>query len=154
MLRHVSYTWDMTTTAETPERRKALRFRVALPVELKDRTGVTCNVSVSGVLFETDQSFSLGEPIRLTLMLEYADPAQPIRLQCRGQVVRIERRDGQVGVAVAITAFRFEPPQDPGLWQGGEEVTRFEHIVVPPDPAGVVRAQAVRLRHPETPRGC
>lgn len=98
-----------------PERRQAIRFPLALPVELERGRGITRDVSVSGVYFETDQSFSLGESIRLTLVLERVYPGRPVHLQCQGQIVRVERREGKVGVAVAITSYlRLETPGQSG----------------------------------------
>jgi PilZ domain len=88
------------------ERRLAQRFRVALAVELDGGTGVTCDVSSSGVFFATERSFSCGEHIRFTLVLERGDPQRQMYLQCQGKVVRVERRAGRERVAVAISAYR------------------------------------------------
>lgn len=92
---------------DRPERRKVQRIPMALPVELSEGTGITRDLSVCGVFFETDRSFLPGESIQFTLVLEYLDPRQPVRLQCQGRVVRIERHGELTGVAVAITAYRF-----------------------------------------------
>ncbi len=99
-----------------PERRRAARFPIAIPVELEGGTGVTRDVSLSGVFFETNQFFALGELIRLTLVLERASPGQPVRLQCDGRVVRVERRQAELrlGVAVAIESYRFRRRDRPG----------------------------------------
>ncbi|MBI4200100.1 MAG: PilZ domain-containing protein [Chloroflexi bacterium] len=80
-----------------------------MPVELQGRRAVTRDISVTGVYINTDIPFSLGEPVRPTLVLEYAFPGLPVRLHCQGQVVRVERHQGNVGVAVAITDYRMEP---------------------------------------------
>ncbi len=96
------------------DRRRMLRFQVALPVELDDGKGVTRDVSLSGVFFETDQSFSPSEPIRLVLVLEHVQPGRPVRLHCEGRVVRVNRRNGKVGVAVAISSYGFGPSGQPG----------------------------------------
>jgi hypothetical protein len=95
------------------ERRRAVRFPITIPVELEGGTGVTRDVSLSGVFFETNHFFALGEPIRLTLLLERATPGQPVRLQCEGRVVRVERRQPELrlGVAVAIESYRFRKPE-------------------------------------------
>lgn len=97
------------------ERRRAVRFPIAIPVELEGGTGVTRDVSLSGVFFETDQFFLMGAPIRLTLVLERASPGQPVRLQCEGRVVRVERRQPELrlGVAVAIESYRFRTREHP-----------------------------------------
>lgn len=96
-----------------PERRRAARFPVAISVELEEATGITRNVSLSGVLFETDRSFSAGEQIRLVLVLERISPGRPIRLQCEGRVVRVTRLNTKTSVAVAITSYRFGAPGRP-----------------------------------------
>lgn len=89
-----------------PDRRRALRFRVELRVEWDHETGITRDVSDGGVFFVTQGSCSPGDLIQLTLVLERLDPDHPVRLQCRGQVVRVEQYDGTMGVAIAITAYR------------------------------------------------
>lgn len=105
----------MADTLKIPDRRKAPRFRVALPVELLEGTGITRDLSAGGVFFETDRSFALGEVIQFTLVLEYINPRQPVRLQCRGHVVRLERQGNTVGVAAAITAYRLDAQSRGGM---------------------------------------
>jgi hypothetical protein len=80
-------------------------------VEWEGGTGITRDVSVGGVYFVTQQTFSLGAPLECTLLFEHLDPGQPVRLHCRGQVVRVESVDGKTGVAVAITAYRVATPE-------------------------------------------
>lgn len=89
------------------ERRRAARFPIAIPVELERGKGVTRNVSLSGVLFQTEAAFSPGEQIRMVLVLERASPDRPIRLQCEGRVVRVARLETARDVAVAISSYRF-----------------------------------------------
>jgi len=105
----------MADTLKIPDRRKAPRFRVAIPVELLEGTGITRDLSAYGVFFETDRSFALGEVIQFALVLEYIDPRQPVRLQCRGHVVRLERQGNTVGVAVAVTAYRLDAQSRGGM---------------------------------------
>jgi hypothetical protein len=70
---------------------------------------MTRNISTSGVFFETDQAFSTGNPIRLTVVLEPTLPGNPARLHCRGKIVRAEGHGEKPGVAVAFTSYWFEP---------------------------------------------
>jgi PilZ domain len=91
-----------------PDRRRAQRFRVTLPVELKGGTAMTRDLSACGVFFETAQTFVTGQPLRLTLVLEHVDPGRQVRLQCQGRVVRVEPCSIGFGVAVDITAYRFD----------------------------------------------
>ena len=53
--------------ASRVERRQALRFPITLPVELERGTGITRDISTSGVFFETDQVFRAGalDPVHL-----------------------------------------------------------------------------------------
>ena len=69
---------------------------------------MTRNISTAGVLFETDQAFSTGDPIRLTLVLEPTFSGIPTCLHCHGQIVRAEQHEEKMRVAVAFTSYRFE----------------------------------------------
>jgi hypothetical protein len=105
----------MADTSKIPDRRKAPRFQVALPVEFPEGTGTTRDLSACGVFFDTGRIFALGEVIQFALVLEYIDPRQPVRLQCRGQVVRLERQGDTVGVAIAIKAYRLDTQSRSGI---------------------------------------
>ena len=83
------------------ERRRGQRFKVALPVQLNDGIGITCDISTSGIFFETESAHSIGETIRLSLNFEHET------LQCEGRVVRVEPRNGQFGVAVELKSYVF-----------------------------------------------
>ena len=98
------------------ERRQAFRFPITLPVELEQGTGITRNISTSGVFIETDQVFLTGVLIRLTLLLELMCSAISTRLHCRGKIVRVEREKEKKGVGVAFTSYWFEPLGGGGGW--------------------------------------
>jgi Tfp pilus assembly protein PilZ len=83
------------------ERRKGERFKLALPVQLNDGNGITCNISTSGIFFETERAYAIGEPIQLSLHFEHET------LQCEARVVRVEPRNGQFGVAVELRSYVF-----------------------------------------------
>jgi Tfp pilus assembly protein PilZ len=83
------------------ERRKAKRFKLALPVQLNDGIGTTRDMSTSGIFFETKRAYAIGETIRLSLTFEHET------LQCEARVVRVEPRNGQFGVAVELTSYVF-----------------------------------------------
>jgi hypothetical protein len=91
------------------ERRQAERFPITVPVELPVGTGVTQNISSSGVFFETDQVLSTGALIHFIVVLEPV-LGIPTHLHCQGEIVRVERLDGKLGVAVSFTSYCFEPP--------------------------------------------
>jgi hypothetical protein len=81
--------------------RKEERVGAALPVDLGNATGITRDVSASGVFFETDASYALGSTISFTVELD--TPGGKMLLKCQGEIVRIEQRLERVGVAVKIT---------------------------------------------------
>jgi hypothetical protein len=83
------------------EKRKDQRIHTALPVFLENATGVTRDVSASGVFFWTDCACAPGELI--SFAVEISRPAGRMTLKCLGDVIRIEPRDAAVGVAVRIT---------------------------------------------------
>jgi hypothetical protein len=83
------------------ENRKEQRVRTALRVDLGgESTGVTRDVSASGVFFETEASYDRGAAIRFHIEID--TPSGSMILSCRGKVVRIERREAGVGLAVTI----------------------------------------------------
>ena len=82
------------------EKRTGERVFTALSVSLGTATGVTRDVSASGIFFETDASYALGNLISFTV--EFDAPGGKMLLKCRGNIVRIEPRGTQVGVAVKI----------------------------------------------------
>ena len=90
------------------EKRRAPRHEGKLPVKLKGGQGITHDFSSSGIFFETDRSFSPGQPIEFTIILKHADPAGPIRMKCRGEIVRVEGNGEKIGVAATIDMYSFE----------------------------------------------
>jgi hypothetical protein len=89
------------------ERRRAIRFPMTLPVQLEEGAGITRDVSLLGVFFETEQPLSSKGPIVFTLMFEGRSWSRPIRLKCEGQVVRVEPSNGKAGVAATISSYGF-----------------------------------------------
>jgi len=91
---------------EYETKRGAERIRVKLPVQLEDGTGITRDVSRSGVFFFTDRSVAPDMPLRFRIELQYAFPGEPVLLHCMGKVVRVEEAGERTGVAVSISEFR------------------------------------------------
>jgi hypothetical protein len=83
------------------ERRKGKRFKFALRVQLNDGIGTTCDISSSGIFFESDRAYAIGETLQLSLHFEHET------LQCEARVMRVEPRNGQFGVAVELTSYGF-----------------------------------------------
>lgn len=101
------------------EKQRAFRHRGATPIELKDGKGITRDFSDSGIFFETDKSFTPGQPIDFMIVLENVDPDRLVRVKCRGEIVRIEENGQKIGVAVAVSSYDFEKPRDPEKKQRG-----------------------------------
>jgi hypothetical protein len=90
------------------ENRIVSRVHTALPVILENATGITRDVSASGVFFWTDGgSFTAGDPINFAVQIRR--PAGKMTLMCRGDVVRAEQYEAMLGVAVRITESTMEP---------------------------------------------
>jgi len=85
------------------DKRRGERMFVTRPVRLGGRTGITRNISTSGIFFETDVDYAPGSEISFAIELD-GPRRKTLILQCRGTIVRIEHRAGKVGVAVEIVA--------------------------------------------------
>jgi hypothetical protein len=95
------------------EKKRATRHHDATPIELKDGKGITRDFSSTGIFFETEKSFTQGQPVDFTLVLENVDPERLVRVKCRGEIIRVEESGQKIGVAVAISSYNFERPRDP-----------------------------------------
>jgi len=100
---------DNGSSPKYRERRQAIRLLMALPVEMGGGVGTTRDVSLSGIFFETMEQLPPREPISFTLVFEGRSWSRPIRLSCKGQVVRVEPSNGKLGVATTILSYRFAP---------------------------------------------
>lgn len=89
------------------ESRRDERVPTELPVDLGATTGVTRNVSASGMFFETDTAYAVGSEISFSVNLE--TPGGKMVLRCRGEIVRVKPTNGKVGVAVKIVESAMEP---------------------------------------------
>jgi len=82
------------------EQRTEERVRASLRVSLGEVAGVTRDVSASGLYFETDGRFALGQSVTLAVDIDTA--SGKIALCCQGIVVRVEDGGIHQGVAVRI----------------------------------------------------
>jgi Tfp pilus assembly protein PilZ len=89
------------------DKRREERVSTALSIDLGTATGVTRDVSASGVFFETDATYALGNEISFAVELD--TPGGGVVLKCKGEIVRIEPRDARVGVAVKIVKSTLDP---------------------------------------------
>jgi hypothetical protein len=95
-----------TENNTNPARRQHERVPVEMPVSLAEGTGTTRDVSASGVYFEFDGSMAVGSDI--SFEIEMTTPQGPMKLKCRGQVVRTEQNGSRMGVAVKMNDSRLE----------------------------------------------
>jgi hypothetical protein len=93
--------------------RCAVRFPLAIPVSvLRDgvsQPAITCNVSASGVLFETEAPFPVGESIVFSMRMPGTILGTPkdVLVECRGRVVRCSISNSLPRVAATIDDYRF-----------------------------------------------
>jgi hypothetical protein len=107
------------------EQRRTRRFQLELPLSITRSgaervafSGLTKNISSTGVLFTSASAPDLGGPIEYYITLHGVGP-QPVSLRCVGKVVRSERTfgngDGRRGFEIAATLERYEFVRQPEL---------------------------------------
>jgi hypothetical protein len=85
------------------------RVSMAVPVGLPGgTTGMTRDISASGIYFETDQELAREVPLAFTVEFKN-DMGAGMTLRCRGQVLRVERKGSRIGIAARILESRLEP---------------------------------------------
>ena len=94
---------------ENDDRRRHERFQVALQVELPSAHGVTHDLSLSGVYFESPMTVDVGSKIEFTVIL-----ANDLRLRCEGTVIRVTPSDTGNGVAARMDVLECAPAG--GIW--------------------------------------
>jgi hypothetical protein len=87
------------------EKRREERFVLEVPVLLENGTGVSRDISGSGIYFVTDLPLDPGGTVKFSVKLSHIRPGKPVKLDCQGQVLRIEPVDGKFGVAATISEF-------------------------------------------------
>ncbi len=93
-------------TAKLAEKRSRQRIDIARPVLLENATGVTRDISASGVFFWISGKYSPGESISFAIELQRLVGGTMLR--CRGDVVRTEPRSTDIGVAVRLSKTAME----------------------------------------------
>ena len=73
--------------------RKAPRYPMDAPVEFAGGSGVTRDLSTTGVYFVCDNPMQVGARVSLTIVLDDNLADMPVRMDCVGTVVRIEHDD-------------------------------------------------------------
>jgi PilZ domain len=97
------------------DKRSNRRFSLDLPVSVKflddgayEVAGRTRDVSSRGVFFYMNSVIREGTVIEFVMTLpSEITLTDPIRVQCSGKVVRVDRMEDEQGVAVAIDKYDF-----------------------------------------------
>ncbi len=98
------------------EQRRSQRFQLTLPLTLirsgrgdVSKVGETRNLSSTGVYFVVGDLMELGSLLEFIVTLpEEVSLAGPVRLLCKGKVVRVEQKEeALVGVAATIERYEF-----------------------------------------------
>ena len=90
------------------ENRADPREQVHLPLRLGGGgRGVTQDISASGLFFLTDSAQRVGSQLEIEIELD--TPSGPMKLAASGEILRIEPRGGQTGVAVRLVDSRLVP---------------------------------------------
>ncbi len=93
------------------DKRTASRFSMSLPLHVDGKAGTTRDVSTKGIYFETDESYAPGSELQLSMELLNVAPEGAAQLVCKGRIVRVEPKDGRLGIAITIESHRFEIQQ-------------------------------------------
>lgn len=89
------------------EKRASQRIQVEIPVHIGGNTAVSRDVGWAGIYFLANRTYPEGQALTFSLDLSYAWPGKPIRLGCQGEVVRVEQRGRQFGIAAKINNFKY-----------------------------------------------
>ncbi len=92
----------MGSTMPPENKRQEERTVIALPLSHESGTGVTRNVAATGLFFWTDntRAFAVGDRVNITL--EVVKSGRKIKPKCQGEIVRVETRGTEAGVAVRL----------------------------------------------------
>ena len=80
--------------------RAAERFTTQLPIEMGRIPGLTCDISATGIYFETEMVQVPGSLLRL--VVEVTVRGEKLKLRCDGEVVRVDQKEGKLGIAAKL----------------------------------------------------
>jgi len=76
------------------------RVEAKLPVFVNTKLGLTKDINSTGLFFEVTEEHTLGSKINLEVEINTSEGL--IKLVCQGEVVRVEKKDGKLGVGAKI----------------------------------------------------
>jgi hypothetical protein len=105
--RTISGRTQLLKTQGNDDHRREERVPVSLPININNIEGVTRDISLSGICFESNQAYELGDVVRY--VVAFGNMGGNLALKCRGEVVRVEHRQGKTYVSVKILESALEP---------------------------------------------
>lgn len=88
-------------------RERSPRVKVSFPMTVADGgTGVTKDISATGIYFEVDSKQEEGNVI--SFWVELDTPGGKLKLVCEGEIVRVEEEGGKTRVATKIISQEIE----------------------------------------------
>ena len=82
--------------------RREKRIPATMPVRIANAgSGVTRDISASGIFLEMESDTVPGDSIDMTL--DFTTPAGKLQFNCQGVIVRVEQSGDRVGIAVKIS---------------------------------------------------
>ncbi|HEY1940043.1 MAG TPA: PilZ domain-containing protein [Candidatus Angelobacter sp.] len=98
-----------------PEKRTTRRFSLNLPISVKflddgnrELAGHTRDVSSRGVFMYLDTEIKAGDPIEFVMTLPpEITLSNPLRVRCKGRILRVDKSAREQGVAAAIDKYDF-----------------------------------------------
>ncbi|WP_114971855.1 PilZ domain-containing protein [Rhodoferax ferrireducens] len=101
-MKHIN---SQSKTPSLAHGRGADRFDTELPVEIGGVQGLTRNISATGIYFETEMTQDPGSHVHFSVEVHVHGQRQ--KLACDGEVVRINRKHGVLGVAAKLMSSFF-----------------------------------------------
>lgn len=86
------------------------RFPTELSMETDGIPGLTKNVSATGIYFETQAAHEIGSRVHLTVEVNVR--GEKLKLVCDGMVVRVDHKDGVLGIAAKLESSFFSAAAD------------------------------------------
>ena len=80
--------------------KRAERVATRFPVVLNDFICLTRDVSSTGIFLEVDEKYLVGS--RINFQLDLLTEGEVLKLDCDGEIVRVEINENKMGIAVKI----------------------------------------------------
>ena len=117
----------MVKSNNRPRPERPERINARMPVHVNGVEGLTKNISATGVFFEIPKDHQVGDSIKFEIQL--TTPSGDLRLNCDGQIVRVEDLDGgQSGVAVKILSQELAWDHPPDFISRNSQFLGISHV--------------------------